>query len=103
MRNDDGMMTLDGPGVHRRTPDIPYGFLEPLRGNYEVNPSYAQVGTRHTCIRNNSYAWRQEPRSPGAGERNCSYAKRELAVFIISHRHYVEKYQRVITIYVNEC
>ena len=36
MRNDDGMMTLDGPGVHRRTPDIPYGFLEPLRSNYEA-------------------------------------------------------------------
>jgi len=34
MRNDDGMMTLDGPGVHRRTPDIPYGLLEPLRSNY---------------------------------------------------------------------
>ena len=69
MRNDDGMMTLDGPGVHRRTPDIPYGFLEPLRSNYS-SPNYAQR-TRHTCVRKYSYAWRQEPRSPGAGERNC--------------------------------
>jgi hypothetical protein len=49
MRNDDGMMTLDGPGVHRRTPDIPYGFLEPLRSNYEVSPSYAQVGTPYAA------------------------------------------------------